>query len=165
MGDPFMSPEQLEAFHVLRKQRHQRWVERQRSNDLEGFLERARVTRLAWDHANKPKVWAAAARTRARAKASNAHRCETCQLSLDSITALRKHLRSKAHAEKLRLAAGGTPKPVTAENVRSRRFSSKNRTNKKFYCAIYDMPFGIKGHLDRHLASTRHHIKVAAASA
>jgi hypothetical protein len=79
--------------------------------------------------------------------------------------ALNKHLLSKAHLEKARLAAAGGPKVVSSEALRARKFSSTRREFKRYYCGTCDMAFGIKGHISKHFASKKHLRKIAAASA
>ena len=139
-------------------------MDKARANDLKAYLARRLRNRLAWEHANKDKVLATAAGVRARAIASRAHECQTCNISLQSAHALKIHLASKAHREQLRLATGGKPKTVSAEVLRWRTLASKNKANRTYYCAICDKAFNIKGHLDKHLNSKRHIRNAAAAT-
>ena len=67
--------------------------------------------RIAILLAVQPSSWLIGQGVRERARASQKHFCDICESSLQSKTALAKHLKSKAHLEKVRLAAGGTPKP------------------------------------------------------
>lgn len=69
------------------------------------------------------------------------------------VTALRKHMASKAHLEQVRLAEGGAPKVVSVEAARSWKFSAKHKA------------FNIKGHLNKHNGTKKHLAKVAAAAA
>lgn len=138
--------------------------DRQRQNDLEGYLTRKRREKLAWSHKNKDRVHEIAAGVRARAIKSGKHACQTCGINLQSITALRKHMASKAHKEQERLAAGGSAKAVSAVAEHARRFAAEKRASKAYYCATCDMAFNIKGHLTKHCNSKKHLNKVAASS-
>ncbi|KAK5990909.1 hypothetical protein PT974_09184 [Cladobotryum mycophilum] len=79
------------------------------------------LSKFALRHpSNSPlRVWATAAGVRARAIASRKHECQNCDVALQSATALRKHLASKAYQEKLRLAAGSEAEAVSAATLRS----------------------------------------------
>ncbi|RMD44198.1 hypothetical protein DV735_g980, partial [Chaetothyriales sp. CBS 134920] len=164
-----MTEEQLEVYNRERLQRAKEQMalrskiaeDKERTNDLEGYLARKRREKLAWTNANRSKVNKIAAGVRARAIASRAHECKTCGVALASVTALAKHLASKAHEEQVRLAASGTAKPVSEAALIARRFADKNKASRKHYCATCDRAFNIKGHLDKHLASKKHLTKVA----
>lgn len=171
-GDPGMTEEQLEAYNAERKRRvkeqmavvNKRYEEKERANDLEAYSARKRREKLAWTHKNKAKVSSIGAGVRARAIASRAHECKTCGITLQSVTALAKHLATKAHQEQERLAAGGKPKAVSAATLRSRRFAARKKASKAFYCATCDKAFNIKGHLTNHNTTKKHLEKVAASA-
>ncbi|KAK7730000.1 Alpha subunit of the F1 sector of mitochondrial F1F0 ATP synthase [Cytospora paraplurivora] len=166
-----LTDDELHAYNVQRRRQakertalaSKRAEDRERANDLEAYLARKRREKLAWDHANKDKVWSVAAGVRARAIASRKHECSTCNIALQSKTALKRHLASKAHKEQERLAARGKAKTVSAEALRARKFYAKNKENKTHYCSTCVKAFNIKAHLDKHLKSKKHLAKVAAA--
>ncbi|RMZ85151.1 hypothetical protein DV738_g261, partial [Chaetothyriales sp. CBS 135597] len=164
-----MTEEQLKVYNQERLQHAKEQMalrskvaeNKERTNDLEGYLARKRREKLAWTKANKARVLKTAAGVRARAIASKSYECKTCGVSLQSACALAKHLASKAHEEQVRLAAGGTAKPVSEEALQSRSHAAKNKASWKHYCAVCDRAFNIKGHLDKHLASKKHLAKAA----
>ncbi|KAK4044435.1 ATP-1 H+-transporting ATP synthase [Parachaetomium inaequale] len=165
-GNLDMTEEELKAYNTERQARvkeqmaaaAKRYEARERARDLAGFLERRAAKKLAWTNKNRDQVKATAAGVRARAKAAKKHECHICNISLQSKTALAKHLKRKAHQEQVRLAAGGKPKPVSAATLRSRRFAANKRAEGKFYCPTCDMRFGIKGHLDKHKRRSKAHL-------
>lgn len=99
---------------------------------------------------------------RARAKASAKHRCNVCDINLQSANALKIHRTRKGHLEKVRVAAGGVPKPVSAETQRTRNFYAANMASGRFRCAVCGENLQSKGHLDVHNKSKKHLAKVAA---
>jgi hypothetical protein len=167
-----MTEEQLKAYNDERKRHHKertvanatRAIERRRANDLEGYLARNRRESQTWALRNKAKVLKTAAGVRARAIASKAHECKTCNISSQSRVALAQHLATKAHQEQLRIANGGSAKSASGDALRSRRSAAKNKADKRFYCALCDKAFGTKGHLAKHNTAKKHLEKVAAAS-
>ncbi|KAI9746136.1 MAG: Alpha subunit of the F1 sector of mitochondrial F1F0 ATP synthase [Claussenomyces sp. TS43310] len=171
-GITTMTEAQWEAYVAERRQQvkaqmaivSKRREERERENNLEAYLARKRTEKLAWDHRNKDRVHQTAARVRARAGESGKHACQTCGISLASITALAKHKASKAHKEQERLAAGDSAKAIYAATERSRRFAAEKKASKAYYCAICDKAFNIKGHLTKHYTTKKHLEKVAASS-
>lgn len=136
-----------------------------RAQDLRGYLDRTLQNRMAWQQRNPERVLEIAASVRARNLASKKFFCETCQQALQSSHALKKHQDSKLHKEQVRLAAGGKPKTVSAEVLKSRDRVAKHKLSKQHYCVICDMAFNIKGHLNRHLKSAKHAKKSALAEA
>lgn len=94
---------------------------------------------MIWIGLHPERVSEVSASVRARAKASGKHRCATCDINLASITALSKHLNTKAHKEQVRPSQGGRPKAVSTETMRLRAFYAKNKANKKHYCSNSNM--------------------------
>lgn len=172
-GGHDMTDEQLVQYNAQRRARSKelmaiaskRCEDRQRADDLKGYLARKLRERLAWEARNKDRVLAQAAGVRARARASRRHECTTYGVALQSVTALAKHMASKAHQEQVRLKAGGAPKEVSSATMRSRRFAAMKKESKAYYCAICDKAFNIKGHLTKHNSSKKHIAKASAASA
>lgn len=168
-GDLDMSKEQLLAYEAERKKQiavnSKRAEDAERAQDPAAYLARKLKEKLAWEAKNPDKVKETAAGVRQRAIASQKHPCTVCETSFPSVTALAKHMASDAHAEQVRLAAGGAPKSVSAATLRSREFAARNKASKKFLCKVCNKAFGLKGHLDRHDASKRHLRAVAKASA
>ncbi|GJC99296.1 hypothetical protein ColKHC_08122 [Colletotrichum higginsianum] len=132
--------------HIKEQQaiKGKRWEAEQRATDLKGYLAKKLKQKLAWEAKNKDKVLATAFGVRARAIASRRHECKICGIGLQSVTALRKHLASKAHLEQVRLAEGGAPKVVSVETTRCRKFSAKHKAAKTYYCPVCDWAFNIK---------------------
>lgn len=172
-GNLSMSEEELMAYNAARrlhvKQKmaiaSKRAEDKQRAQDLEAYMARKRQEKLAWTKNNPERVKEIGAGVRARAKASKKHECIVCSIPLQSKTALARHLKSKAHQEQVRLAAGGAPKPVSAGTLTSQRFRERSKANGNFICSPCNKIFGHKGHLDRHNLSAKHLAKVAKASA
>ena len=173
VGYHTMTEDELGEYNAKRQERVKeqmavsckRYRGKTRAYDLKGYLARTLKTRLEWQLRNPARVLEIATGVRDRAMASKKHHCDICNRSLQSKTALDKHLDTKQHAEQVRLAAGGEPKPVSAEAMRSRNFSATSRTLKRYRCDTCDKNFGIKGHLDKHYTTKGHQKKVTAASA
>ncbi|KAK4190573.1 ATP-1 H+-transporting ATP synthase [Podospora australis] len=111
------------------KEAYRRYEEKNRALDLRAFLDRRLQNKMDWQARNPERVSEIAKGVRERAKASERFRCEICEINLDSTTGLPNHQESKPHKEKIRLKAGGKPKPVSQETLRSRAFAAKNKAS------------------------------------
>lgn len=164
-----LSEEQLEQQAAFRKARtaaiSKKFEDKERATDLQAHLARKAREKLAWTNRNKEKVLETAAGVRARAKASNKHRCDTCNLSLASPLALEKHLDTAAHKKQVSIAAGTyIQEPDTPEVARAKARMADKKKRMAFACAICDRRFAVRSHLIRHNKSLKHLAKVQAAS-
>jgi ribosomal protein L34E len=109
-----MTDDELLEYAEKRRQRKAElarlYEQRAKAKDLRGFLARRLRDKLRWTRLNPERASEIAFGVRARAKASAKHRCSTCDVNLASITALRKHLNTKAHKEQVRLSRVGRAK-------------------------------------------------------
>lgn len=110
------------------------YVQRAKAKDLKGYLACRLRDKMRWTRLHPERVSEIGVGVRARARASERFRCETCDINLDSITALNKHLNTQAHKEQARLSRGGRAKVVSNETMRSRNFYAQNKANKTHYC-------------------------------
>ena len=167
-GDLNLTPEQLEANSVARKQRmatHSKTaVERERARDLEGFLQRHRTSSRRAKEKNPARVLERAQQTRTRLKASRKYFCAICNHSDPTPSLLKLHLATKGHASKAAIANGASPSRLSEGALQSREWASQARANKKFYCAVCDLPCASPHQLKGHLASKKHIAKAKLAA-
>ncbi|KAF4825435.1 hypothetical protein CGCSCA5_v000313 [Colletotrichum siamense] len=169
-GDLEMSEAELESYNAKRRERalakmkvnSKKFEDREKAISVEAYRARKRQEKLSWTNRNRDRVHQHAKTTRTNAKNSKRWSCDACNLDLDSVTALTKHMLSKAHVERVRLNAGGTPKKVSAENMRIRKWCTQKKASGAYRCEPCKYNAGSKGHLDKHL-TTKKHAKVVAA--
>ncbi|KAK1775155.1 hypothetical protein QBC45DRAFT_489157 [Copromyces sp. CBS 386.78] len=107
-----------------------------------GLANRWPVPSAGWGSTDTIRVSEIGAGVRERAKASKKHYCEVCEISLQSAHALVRHELGKAHAEQVRIKAGGAPKPVSAIAQKARDFAATSKANKTYYCSDCTKAFG-----------------------
>jgi len=133
-GEHNMTDDQLIAYNDKRQRRAKEVMAKadvnyraqQRAENLEGYLARTLRNKLNSQAKDHDRTLRVAKGVRDRAIAAKKHECKVCNIAPQSTTALNKHLASKAHAEQVRLQAGGAAKKPSAETTRSRNFAAKN---------------------------------------
>ncbi|WQF84597.1 Putative Zinc finger C2H2-type [Colletotrichum destructivum] len=152
--------EQVTAYNAERQKRAKeqaaansnRWIAKERAQDLKGYQAKRLKSRLAWQGKKKTRT-----RSLRRQLVS-----APAPWPLDDTNA---KFATKAHLEQVRLAEGGAPKVVSVETTRCRKFSAKHKAAKTYYCPVCDRAFNTKAHLNKHNASKKHLAKIAAAAA
>lgn len=139
--------------------------ELEKARDLEGYMKRKRTEKYAWTKKNPDRVVQISKKVREKALASRQWYCETCDVALQSKTALAKHMASSSHANQLAISQGAKPQEPSTDSIRFKAFREKNRANKTHFCEVCNMAFGAKAHLKKHQASKKHLRAVEKASA
>jgi hypothetical protein len=172
VGDEInLTPQQLEAMEEIRKAKIRQSIskcnraryDREREEDLEGFLSRARSMSKRWADNNPEKVVAIRKKTRSKVKQEKRHHCDDCQIPFDSPGALAKHLKTAAHARQLAVIEG-VDSPIKAGTLAARRCVDKAKKAKKFHCSVCDLSLASPAALSLHKTSKRHLKKAALAA-
>jgi hypothetical protein len=172
VGDELnLTPQQLEAMEKICKAKIRQSInkcnkarfDREREEDLEGYLSRAREQSKRWAHNNPEKIVAIRKKTRSKVKKEKRHNCDDCQMRFDSPGALAKHLKTAAHARQL-AAIDGVHSLIQAGTLASRRCADKAREAKKNHCLVCGLSLASPAALSVHKTSKRHLKKAALAA-
>ncbi|KAJ2977938.1 hypothetical protein NQ176_g4090 [Zarea fungicola] len=163
-GELDMTPEQLiaynQAMQVQAKKRvseaGRRYEARQQATNRADYLARKLRNKHASMKSNPERQRKMQAGVRARAIASGKHRCDLCDLSCPTASALKIHETRKGHLENVRVANGGEPTPVSATALRARVDQAKMRASGDFRCLVCGTNYAGKHALARHNLSNKH---------
>ena len=165
-GDLSLTAEELELAAAIRKARakdtrniiSQRFRAKRRAQDLDGY--RAAVTKMktAWNEKNPEKMLETAAKVRAKALDEQRFYCSTCQMALQSATALDIHNKTRYHLDRV---AGIEKPPITKSAVAVKKVTDNARKNKTHYCSTCQKSFGKDWDLQRHLKTPLHAKRLA----
>lgn len=160
-----LTPDQLAFIEVLRKRKvahsSKAAYEREREQDLEGFLARKRTEKSAWAAQNAEKVAQQHAKTVAKIKSEKRFHCDICSRSLASSNALDKHLGTEEHKENLRISRGGSRRLPSQNALRSRDSVSKTLAARRFVCSVCNFNSPGQAKLDIHKNTKGHKKKIA----
>ncbi|KAB2105124.1 hypothetical protein AG0111_0g6896 [Alternaria gaisen] len=149
-GDLHMGFEELELVAAKRRER------------APLLREQARVRAREFAETRRPELAQATAKVREKAIAAGLHRCDVCDINLQSPLALDLHLKTTFHAD--RVAGVPIPKPNKYnDNLKAQRAARK--ASKAHWCSVCNKGFAEDWSLTRHEDGTRHKARAKKARA
>jgi len=162
LGDMELGEAQLEEIHRLRlarqKQNSIAFEKRERAKDLTGWLKKKAAQKYISAANNKVNVKISHDKTVAKIKSNKKHACDPCNQVFASSRAIKNHLTSKKHFNKV----NGVRKAPTANALRGRKHARKAKANKKHFCALCNHSATGPARLAIHQTTKKHLAKVAA---
>jgi hypothetical protein len=164
-GDLGLSFEELETIAKVRRARAKevqtKASQNFRARQGDEYRTRTSAQKLVWTDKNRAKVTKQAAKTRAKAIASDRFRCETCSISLQSQLALDKHLVTQAHQDCVNGIVKG---PKSQKAINDAKAKAQAKMDSVHRCEPCNKSFPNDWSLTRHINTGLHERRAAAAA-
>lgn len=156
-----LSKEELEAVAAIRAARatelgninSRKHRAKRRAADPEAYILKVRIDKRKWSENNQDKVNKTAAKSQNKSRELRRFYCDTCEIALQSDSALKKHILTSSHADRLAGVMKSAPSNGVIAYAAVRDAAKANKTH---YCSPCDKAFGNDYNLRRHKATPSH---------